>query len=237
MSTTVTPPKRHLPPKHWPHYELWKRAREVFYEIPKHFRSTISVSGIRATEIFTFGAVLGITIEEEVVRTLNDLRDHWDPDGRYADYVFIRQPETFPDVLLRDPESSDIIMGVELKSWYLLAKEGEPSFRFTVTPDVCNPQDLIGVIPWALSNVLSGSPIVFKPYVELARDVAEYRNYWWERVREAEGSTKIQSPSGSGVRPYPNARDEISDKAVKDKGKNFGRIARMGIMDEYVEEF
>jgi hypothetical protein len=39
------------------------------------------------------------------------------------------------------------------------------------------------------------------------------------------------------VAPYPEARDEISDKPVDDKGKNFGRIARLGIMDEYVTTF
>ena len=51
-------------------------------------------------------------------------------------------------------------------------KEGEPSFRFTVSPTVCNPQDLMVVVPWVLSNVLSGSPEVFVPYIKSAKYIA-----------------------------------------------------------------
>lgn len=235
MPKPIQPPKRKPPSPRWAHFHLWSRIQSVFREIPQSFQSTISVSGIRATEIYAFSEVLGLTIEEEVVRTLNDLRSHWDPEAQYADYRFVRQPQTFPNVLLTNEDGSDIVLGVELKSWYLLAKEGEPSFRFTVTPDACAPQDFFVVVPWALSNVLSGSPIVFKPYVELARYLAEYRNYWWQAIRQAQGDTGIVQPSR--VRPYPQARDEVADKPAEDKGRNFGRIARMGIMDDYVKEF
>ena len=112
-------------------------------------------------------------------------------------------------------------MGIELKSWYLLAKESEPSFRFTVTPRVCNIQDLLVVVPWVFSNVLSGNPIIFSPYIESARYVAEYKNYWWQHVRKANDSTEIRSPVNCG--PYPDARDNISDSPSEDRGKNFGR--------------
>ena len=37
-----------------------------------------------------------------------------------------------------------------------------------------------------------------------------------------------------GVTPYPVKSDRISDKAASDSGGNFGRIARYGIMDEYM---
>jgi hypothetical protein len=49
-------------------------------------------------------------------------------------------------------------MGIELKGWYVLAKEKEPSFRYKVTLTVCAPADLLVVVPWALSNVISGRP-------------------------------------------------------------------------------
>ena len=235
MPSEIGPPERRPPPKHWEHYRLWTNIQEVLQELPKYFKSTISVAGIRATEVYTFGAVLGVTIEEEVVRTLNDLQAHWDPDQQYKEYTFIRQPENFPDVLFMNRNSSEIIMGIELKSWYLLAKEGEPSFRFTVTPNACADPDLLVVIPWVLFNVLAGSPIIFRPFVELAHYVSEYRNYWWEHLRKANGSPQIRAPSAVNV--YPNARDEIADEPMEDKGKNFGRIARIGIMDEYVKQF
>jgi hypothetical protein len=63
-------------------------------------------------------------------------------------------------------------------------------------------QDLIVVVPWALSNVISGSPKVFSPFVESARYAAEYRNYHWQQLRQTGSSADIVSPPG--VSPYPN---------------------------------
>lgn len=233
MRKRPRPPQRKEPSRQWEHYALWKRVVAVLKDIPKHFESTISVSGIRATEIFTYGQVLSSTIEEEIVRTLNDLRDHWGDEGQ-ADYMFTRQPQTFPDVLLSTPNRDRIVMGLEIKSWYLLAKEDEPTFRFKVSPDCCAENDLFVVVPWALSNVLSGTPIIFEPFVELARYIAEYRNYWWKHVRETNDSTQITPPPGAA--PYPAGRDESEDKPAYDGGGNFGRIARTGIMDDYVRQ-
>ena len=52
--------------------------------------------------------------------------DH--PCGRYSTYTFVRQSQTFPDVILRNlaDESDPPIMGIELKGWYLFAKKAEP---------------------------------------------------------------------------------------------------------------
>jgi hypothetical protein len=71
-------------------------------------------------------------------------------------------------------------MGIELKGWYLLSKEGVPSLRFQTTPAACSPFDLIAVVPWHLSNVLSGTPVAREPWVSSARHAAEFRNHWWE---------------------------------------------------------
>lgn len=53
-----------------------------------------------ASDILTLNSALGATIEEQVVATLNTLRPVWDPDKQYQTYGFVRQPQTFPDVLL-----------------------------------------------------------------------------------------------------------------------------------------
>ncbi len=126
-------------------------------------------------------------------------------------------------------------MGIELKGWYALAKEGEPSFRYNVTPAVCAPADLLVVVPWALSKVISGSPQVFTPYVINARQAAEYRNWYWEHARGGKGTDRGVSLS-SVTTHYPNKTDQISDQAQKDAGKNFGRFARSKAMDSYIEE-
>jgi len=180
-------------------------------------------------------SALGATIEEQVVAALNINRTVWDPDGAYALFSFVRQPQTFPDVVLRDADTEPtIVMGIELKGWYLLSKEGEPSFRYTVTPAACALADLLVVVPWALRNVLSGRPRAFDPYVIPARHAAELRNYHWVHKRKAKGDATIRSPAGP-IRPYPAKTDQISDVPAYDRGGNFGRYARTGIMDEYLE--
>ena len=225
-------PTRALPPEGWEHYQLYRDVREAIASLPIYFRTETTISGIIATDLHTLNAVLGATIEEQVVRTLNLVRNTWDPDGRYALYSFVRQPQTFPDVLLRHSAGTDILLGIELKGWYLLAKEAEPSLRFRTTAAACAPQDLITVVPWTLSNVISGSPMLFEPYVESARYAADYRNYHWQHVRQTRLSTDISV--ASDVAPYPRKSDHILDTPGADAGGNFGRLARTGLMDGYM---
>ncbi len=192
------------------------------------------ISGIRATDIFTLNDALAATIEDQVVSTLNSMRSEWDPGGSYKTYRFVRQSQTFPDVLLKrrlPTGHDDILFGIELKGWYLLSKEGVPSLRFNTDPDACALPDLVVVVPWVLSNVLSGTPIVFDPWSELARYAAEYRNYHWANVRKTERSREITRPEGAT--PYPKKADQVVDVAVEDS-RNFGRLARTGMMNDYL---
>jgi hypothetical protein len=159
----------------------------------------------------------------------------WDSDKRYQTDAFVRQAQTFPDVVLRRKTNGQkILMGIELKGWYLPAKEGMPNFRFTATPACCNPWDLIVVVPWVLSNVLAGIPVAYAPFLESARYAAEQRNFYWQYERETKAGADITLASGVG--PYPRKSDQISDRAADDPGGNFGRLARYGIMGDYVAE-
>ncbi len=189
-----------------------------------------------ATDIFTLNTALAATIEESVVKTLNDLRSVWDPDAKYQTYSFVRQPQTFPDVILRQHDNgANVLLGIELKSWYLLAKEEAPTYRFTVTENACNPQDLLVVVPWVLSNILAGSPILFRPFVESALYCAQKRNHYWlyeRQIRVDAGAINIPE----GATPYPASKSNISDTATIDGGNNFGRLARYGLMDNYIAE-
>lgn len=237
MYSSVVSPNRVLPKEDWEHYSLYVSVREAVYSLPLYFKTETVISGIMATDIFTLSATLGATIEDQVVRTLNEMHHVWDPDDKYRLFGFVRQPQTFPDVLLKRLSSKgdegDIVLGLELKGWYLLAKEGEPSFRFLATPLACAQQDIIVVVPWALSNVISGSPRVFQPFGESTRFAAEYRNYHWQHLRQTHQSREIRTPEG--VKPYPRKSDQTADRAVVDPGGNFGRLARTGMMDDYIE--
>ena len=225
-----------LPPdESWPQFGVYRRVIDALYAIPAHFSSRTVIEGILATDVQTLNTVLGATIEEQVVATLNLMRPVWDPDDQYQSYFFQRQAQVFPDVLLKaDRNGSDVILGVELKGWYLLAKEKEPNFRFTVTPAACARADLIVVVPWVLSNVLSGSPRAYKPFVAPARYAAEYRNHWWREIRQSRNDKGIIAPEG--IAPYPAKSDLVSDHPVADRGSNFGRIARTGMMNDYITE-
>lgn len=168
------------------------------------------------------------------------MRSSWDPDGTYSLYGFVRKPQSFPDVVLRrldlDSAAPDaILLGIEMKGWYVLSKEGEPSFRYTVTPDACAEADLLVCVPWALRNVISGHPRVFDPYIISARYAAHLRNHYWQYSRNAKSNAGIRPPKGP-VRPYPAKSDQIADVPESDPGGNFGRYARTGLMDEYKKQ-
>lgn len=232
MNYTPSAPKS-VEPTTWEHYDLWLRVREAIRAVPDRFSTPTVIEGLLVTDIFTLNTPLAATIEEQVVKTLNMLRPVWDVDRKYQTYSFVRQPQTFPDVVLRrNDNGQDILMGIELKGWYLLAREGVPTYRFTTTAAACNPWDILVVVPWVLSNVLAGSPVIFAPFIETALYCAQQRNYYWQYERAAGSDPSITIPNG--VRPYPLKSDQISDKPAHDGGGNFGRIARYGIMNEYI---
>ena len=228
---TAGAPERDLPGEDREHFQLYRAVREAISCLPLHFRTETSLSGIMATDLHTLGGVLGAGIEEQVVRTLNSIRSIWDPAGDYALFSFSRQAQTFPDVLLRGSANDGILLGIELKGWYLLAKEGEPSLRFQQTAAACSKQDLVVVVPWILENVIGGRPTLFEPFVESAKYAAEYRNYHWRHVRKTSRDAGIESPQG--VSPYPSKSSNILDVPRFDRGGNFGRLARTGMMDSY----
>jgi len=236
-SEIPSPPTATAPDEGWDHYELFVSVKKAIYSLPSRFESTLNIDGVLATDLFAFNSSLGATIEQQVVNSLNKLRGVWDPAQRYALYEFERQPQTFPDVVLRasapDVEP-DILLGIELKGWYVLAKEKEPSFRYKVTPAACAPADLLVVVPWALSNVISGSPIVFEPFLMGARHAAEYRNWYWQHKRKGSSGRDIQLSSVAQF--YPTKSDMISDRPESDGGGNFGRLARAGVMEDYIVE-
>ncbi len=103
-----------------------------------------------------------------------------------------------------------------------------------MTADACADADLIVVVPWALNNVLSGVPVTYKPFVTQAKYAAEFRNYWWANVRSTQSDTSIIIPEGA--HPYPAKSDPVTDRPASDGGGNFGRLARIGIMDRYIAE-
>lgn len=228
-------PKPVEPSAKWVHRALWEGVRAALKALPAYFRSETFIEGISATDVFTLNSALGATIENQVVETLNTIRNVWDSEGRYGTYVFQRQPQSFPDVVLKNlaDETEAPLMGIELKGWYLLAKEGEPSLRFTQTESACADADMIMVVPWALSSVISGRPRIYMPYIESAKYAARYRNLHWQTMRGNGADAAIVIPADAS--PYPKKSDATTDYPKSDRGGNFGRIARSGMMDEYLD--
>lgn len=197
-------------------------------------------SGILATDLFSLNTLLGSMIENKVVTFLNAHRQLWD-DGRWDEYHFIRSNESFPDVrLVRKGDSQTPILGIELKSWFILSKEGEPSFRYRTASEACDPGDLLCIIPWYLSDAVCGTPVLAMPWVFSAKAAAEATKRYWLYERQTEKPMTLQQralETPSGVKPYmENARDKTNYKPVNDGGNNFGRLARTGIMSDFVKD-
>lgn len=226
--------KRIEPSDTWPHKRLWRGVLDALKALPAHFHSDTFIEGVNATDVFTLNSALGATIENQVVETLNTIRSVWDPDNDYGTYLFVRQPQSFPDVVLKNlsDETAKPIMGIELKGWYLLAKEAEPSLRFQQTSAACAEADVIMVVPWVLNSVISGRPRIYSPYIESAKYAAAYRNLHWKQMRGEGVASEIRIPFNA--EPYPRKADATNDQPQSDKGKNFGRIARTGLMDDYL---
>jgi hypothetical protein len=225
------------PPKDWQHRSLYDNIIKTISTLPSEFTSSIVIRDFRATDIFTLNSALGASIEDAAVAALNKLRELWDPDGTYSLYRFERQSQAFPDVrLVTDaPGQEKILMGIELKGWYVIAKEATPTFRYNITPDACSDQDLIVVFPWVLSDVIAGSPKLLRPFIGEAKHAALYRNYYWETMRAKEGGNG-EIVTAKHAEPYPAKADKCSDQAKVDQGNNFGRIARSGLLDAFVEQ-
>lgn len=233
----IREPERYELPAGDERTELRAGVIKALSALPMHFTSPIAIEGIEANDLFSINTLLGGTIEAQAVMVLNSLRDIWDPTGRWADKEFRRFPESFPDVRLVGTDRSQApLIGIELKGWYLLSKEAEPSLRYKASADAVTTWDLICCVPWGLSNVLSGKPVVYEPYIEQAKYVSDMRTYYWHHRsgNNANRNCNIIHPTTT---PYPRPGSQYVDEPEKDSGGNFGRIARVsGLMTDWVEE-
>jgi len=207
-------PKKLSPKKDWEHFAVWQKVYDLLEALPNYFQSEILIKGLNVTDIYAVGNLFSAVIESQIVDILNKLRDVWDDENKYSKYVFVRQSQTFPDVLfVNAKKNNDVIFGIELKAWYAFSKENEPSFRFTVDPDACAFADLLVVIPWFLSDVVSGTPKLLFPYIGLGKYAAEYRNFYWVKSRESSTrSLSIIRPPEKHRHPYPQSKVEASPK-------------------------
>lgn len=217
---------------------LVQGVRAALMALPGEFEFEHPVSGVAATDLFSLNTFLGAGIELEVVRTLNTLRPIWDPDSKWTTYRFERSGQAFPDVRLVDQSANSetpIALGIELKGWWMLAKEGVPSLRYVVSADACTPYDLVCVVPWYLNSAVSGKVQVAEPWIESAKYAAEWRDYWWTNLRSTDKDTALRQPAGA--KPYPTKADQVSVHPVDDGGGNFGRLPRSRpLMDEFISQ-
>lgn len=221
--------------KDWEHFELWERVVETLYALPSYFAVEGTLPIIPAADLHSANTLLGAVIEDAIPKTLNQLRTLWDPDREYSAYSFQRQPQTFPDVPFRKLSGRpETLFGIEVKSWYVLAKEAEPSFRFYVNRNFCHPADVCVIVPWALDGAVSGKPVVFRPLLCGARKAARLRNESWVGKASDKHWAEIIKPTGP-FRFNPTREDRINDSAPRDSGNNMGRLARTGVWQEDIE--
>lgn len=221
--------------------ELADRIRKVALpSLVDFFDFEHQIGGIRATDLFSLNSLMGATIEDQVVSTLNRHRETWD-NGDWSGYTFRRSAQAFPDVRLTHRSNpDDIKIGIELKSWFLLSKEGVPSMRFSPHPDACAPLDMVCVIPWHLSNVVCGVPKIAEPWIQQAKFAAEWSMFFWTYLRKTDNPQTLSQRSFKEIgpcSPYPKKSDSISLHPKNDSGSNYGRLPRYHpIMDDFCEQ-
>ena len=101
-----------------PRTPLRERLLTVLLGLPAYFEFNNHVAGVEATDLHALNTLLGASIEGQVVKALNQQRKLWDPDDYWRGYVFERQSQRFPDVLLTRKGGEggpDIALGIELK--------------------------------------------------------------------------------------------------------------------------
>jgi hypothetical protein len=219
-------------------FQIWSDVRAAVQMLPSVWNTRVRISGVNAEDVPSFNTAVGTTIEREVVRCLNsDLRHVWDPSGVYADLRFERQGTVYPDAPLRRPGEKGRATGLELKGWYILSREGEPSFRYHTDPASCAPSDMLVVVPWILDEIVRGKPIVFEPYIEQARYAAETTQWYWQHGRKSSTATP-------GFKEVAETLVRTNAVALDDDGRNFSRLARCDIpemtewlKDTYAETF
>ena len=233
---TESAPTRPSLDEHDPKTKLNLGVRSALMALPGEFDFPHPISGVNATDLFNLNTFLGAGIEIEVVRTLNGLRHIWDKNSEWSEYRFERSSQAFPDVRLvaRDLQGAETIaLGIELKGWWILAKEGVPSLRYQVAPAACAPQDIVCVVPWYLSSAVSGLPQVAEPWVESALFAAEWRDYWWTTIRESAADKSVSYPPDAA--PYPSKADRVTATPAYDGGGNYGRLPRSRpLMDTFI---
>jgi hypothetical protein len=196
------------PATSWPHRRFYDRVIDALYALPDSFRTSLNIAGVRVTDLYTLNSALGASIEQSVVDNLNALRPIWDPDNQYQLYGFIRQNQVFPDVLLQSaaPHTIPPILKGHRAERVVrsCAKEGEPSFRYTVSPGACADADLLVVFPWILDEVVSGRPRLMQPFVVEARYAATHRNHYWSSMRGVTGNAAAVI-AAKQRQPYPRS--------------------------------
>lgn len=239
-ATPTPPPPERADPASFPKdlRELHSGVRAALSALPAYFSFPSPLTGIQATDLHSLSTLMGVAIEDQVVEALNGLRTVWDKDHAWSDCSFVRSAQAFPDVRLarRTEQGLEPVFGIELKGWFLLAKEGVPSLRYQVSPDACAPWDLVCVVPWHLDSVVAGHPRVIQPWVEQAQYAARWRDHWWQFIRggaDTADERKITPPTNAS--PYPSKADLVSMRPVKDGGGNYGRLPRCKpLMDSFI---
>jgi len=210
------------------HDGLYDTVPDLLNRVPADFDTELQIESIDAADIFGMGEVLASSVENQVADSLNRLKPDFLED-KYDNHEFIRQSQTFPDILLKDRDNpgSDPVMGIELKCWYLLAKEGEPSLRFKTTVNACAPQDLLVFYPWTLDSTVTGRPEIYRPFIMPAQFASLFIDYYWQDLKNWQDEDPNKSIARPGeISPYPVKSDRIQDKPAQDDGGNYGRFRR-----------
>ena len=150
------------------------RAEKLLPSVVASLSDVIEVKRPPITEAVFYGKIIsklspfiGNILESRIVAALNEKVQ--------GGFSWVRQDPDFPDAALFGPNGERTFAGYEVKAWYVLSTEMTGRFRESQNL-LAGKNVRLCVVPWMLSNVLYGHPVVLDLVTMDALSVAKTRD-------------------------------------------------------------
>lgn len=151
-----------------------KIAQDTLQELAGDDVDAIEIKSIEADEapflariVSKLSPMVGNLMEQRIASILNEAAS----DG----FEWHRQDPGFPDAVLVDSTSREILAGYEIKAWFVLSTEITGRFRESV--NLLLDQNInVVIVAWCMSNLVFGEPKVLGTLIVSGEELARSRD-------------------------------------------------------------
>lgn len=163
--------------------------------------------------------LIGNYMELKIAELLNAHASHG--------YGWKRQDPGFPDAVLKDTATGDILAGYEVKAWYVLSTEITGRFRESLNLLQGKNVNVV-IVAWCMSNMIFGRPTVLGTLVVSGEEVARSRDIHYHNppqylcIEPNDTTARTANLQQSNVNGYRLQRDFITPEIqVELDGRTF----------------